>query len=87
MKTLNDLKEFLNSLNDEQLSGGIIVMGNEDEGLFSVTVTGFHELEEDHYVSDEGLCPISEHDTECDEPLEECVIVKKGTVYLDQINP
>lgn len=85
MKTLKDLKEFLNQLNETQLAGEIIVAGDEDEGLFSTTVTSFSELEEDYFVSDEGMCPVSTHDEDCNEPLSECEIIPKGTVYLYQI--
>lgn len=84
MKKLSDLKDFLNSLNEEQLSGEITVMGNLDEGLYSVKVTGFTELEEDYFVGEECICPVSAHDPDVNEPLEDCEIIKKGTVYLHQ---
>lgn len=84
MKTLKELKDFLNTLNDEQLTGEIVVAGDDDAGLFQTTITGFAELSEDYFVSDEGSFPISDHEPELDEPLEECPIIKAGTVYLYQ---
>lgn len=84
MKTLKELKDFLNSLSDDQLNGAITVMGNIDEGLMPVTVTGFDTLAEDYFVTDEGICPVSTHDPEVNEPLEECEIIDKGTVFFYQ---
>jgi hypothetical protein len=84
MKTLKDLRDFLNSCTEDQLNDQIIIMGNVDEGLDSVTVTSFSELEEDYFVSDEGICPISTYDGDTNEPFEDLEILPKGTVRLYQ---
>lgn len=84
MKTLKELKDFLNTLNNEQLSGGVMIAGNADEGESGIIVTSFWELEEDYFVSDEGFCPVSTHDEDYNDLLKDCEIIKKGTVYLCQ---
>lgn len=78
IKTLKELRDFLNTCSEEQLSGGINVMGNPDEGLSPVIITSFDGLEEDHFVSDEGLIPVSTHDPEFNDPLDSYDIVKKS---------
>lgn len=71
--TWQQIKNYANSLSDEQLEFEALVKG--DNRVFKVQqVSG---LEEDCYLTDEGLELASDFDEKEDYP-----IVKKGTPYL-----
>lgn len=80
IKTLKDLKEFLGTLNEDQLSQAAFLQGLDEPGssIAEATIT-----DEDEYLTDEGYAPIStfEPDDE-DDKLEKYTIRKVGYVYL-----
>lgn len=84
IEKLKHLKEFLNSLTDEQLERSAIIH-HEDEHLY-ISEAGLNE--EDYFWNEdsEGLIPVSEYDPEewDDVPLEHesNTIVKAGTMPI-----
>jgi len=75
------LKEYANSLNEEQLSEKVIVWG-EERGFGIQEAAG---LEEDYYIDDYSAVPVScfeADETDEDDKLENYTILKKGTPRL-----
>lgn len=56
INNLKDLRDYLNTLNDEQLQGKPFVNRTDE---FTHSITEVMELEEDHFLGEESLEPIS----------------------------
>ena len=80
MKTNRDLKNFFNSLNEEQLDQELIIEITE----FAVYRKMYCTILEEDYVNphQEGAYPVSAHDDEDYVLTEKDVVMKKGTVHL-----
>ena len=80
--TFRELKEFCDTLNEEQLNCKVLASG-EERG-FDIQVA--EPLEEDYFVDDYCMNPVSVYDADDNDnlPLEESgyPIIKKGTPYL-----
>lgn len=80
IKSLKDLRDYLNTLNDEQLERDAIVNGFDE---FSYSITGARETEEDRFGDDDGTYPVSDFEPDGPEDkLENYDFYPKGTVYL-----
>jgi hypothetical protein len=81
--TFRELKTFCNTLNDEQLECPVIASG-EERG-FNIQDVG--ELEEDYFVDDYAMQPVSVYDGEEDPEYptpqsQGYQIIPKGTPYM-----
>lgn len=91
IKTLKDLRDFLNSCTDEQLNSSAAVRGIDDEGPIYIGEASLNDEEYFYNEDSEGLIPTSEFDEDDWDgiPLSDDtyhVIVPKGTlVLLDQL--
>jgi len=80
IETLNDLKQFLNGLNEVQLQQKA-ELHLTDVGIQPILSAGIDT--EDHFLSDEGYCPVSTFEPLDDlDRLDHYVIRKAGFVYL-----
>ena len=80
IKTLKDLKEFVNSLNDEQLAqeAELSIVDSGAEQIASGVITT-----EDEYLTDEGFAPVSTFEpSDSEDTLDDYDIRKAGYVYL-----
>jgi hypothetical protein len=80
IKNLKDLRDHLNTLSDDQLKGPANVE-RTDEWLYEITDA--YELDEDYFVQDEFVMPVSVFEPlDDDDTLDNYEIIPKGTVYL-----
>lgn len=81
----SDIKEFVNSLTEEQLSQEVIFWGDENGGgIYSIAIT------QDDLInpSGDGVEPLSfymnsENSDDIETAKEEPIVIKKGTIILE----
>lgn len=75
-KTWADLKEFVNSLTDEQLAKPLIYWGEDTGGKFTV-----FQLEEEYVYDGETMSPVSTFNAEdlAEQRAENAATMAKGT--------